>query len=145
MAARDYPRPFRGRTLSDQTQAAGNAVMPADPEANFCGSCGVLVVHQATHQRSLVHNAKTDNVEQAAQHPNATRAAQPAFAPESLHSVAAALVADPGFTAAIAAAVAASIPTTKEVSSRQDHSGDLAGDEEDLASGPPTMDFGFLD
>lgn len=77
----------------------------------------MLVVHPATHERLLVHNAKVDNVEQSAQQPNATLAAQPAFAPESLHSVAAALVADPSFTTAIAAAVAASNPTMKEVSS----------------------------
>ncbi|KAH7974758.1 hypothetical protein HPB49_019200 [Dermacentor silvarum] len=90
-------------------------VEPTDPEATFYNSCGVLVVHPATHERLLVHNAKVDNVEQSAQQPNATLAAQPAFAPESLHSVAAALVADPSFTTAIAAAVAASNPTMKEV------------------------------
>ncbi|KAH7936710.1 hypothetical protein HPB49_003227 [Dermacentor silvarum] len=145
MAARDCPHPFRGRTLSDQTQVAGNAIMPADPKATFCNSCGVLVVHQAMHERSLVHKAKADNVEQSTQQPNATRAAQPACTSESLHSVAAALVAYPSFTAAIAAAVAASNLTVKEVSSWPQHAVDLAVDEKDMASGPPTMDFSFLD
>ncbi|KAH7974019.1 hypothetical protein HPB49_008414 [Dermacentor silvarum] len=145
MAAQEYRRPLRGCKLFNQTQVPGNAAMPANPEATFCDSSGVLVMHQAMHEWSLVHNAKADNVEQSAQQHNATLATQPAVAPEPLHSVVAALVADPSFTAAIAAVVAASNLTMKEVSSWLEHAVDWAVDEEDMAFGPPTMDFSFLD
>lgn len=101
---------FRGRTISEQHARFPDGVAAAEPGANYCGTCGLLVVAKEYHEASARHRA-------AAKAKGPASSSSKAAARVDIGAVRAQMRADPAFAAAILASAAAEVSRPANVAS----------------------------